>query len=343
MKNFMQLTMLIPMFLVAACGVSKNSKDPVADLDDIRVKAKLETQTGPRVPEKQIEYVPQPVEVTREQKTLTADFVKITIDPIVTFYEGQKSSYKVTLSVMEPGFTMKLTAEGLPKGDKKEDSAEFVDISTPKEPNTYELRWKPAYGLLKNDAEKLMSITLVPTIYTAKDTKKADLVRGMNLKKVVPFFLKKSQEKPSELAISGLPAEVQEGQVVPFTVVATFPGLDQNAGQEPYISRTEDPNAATLPTDVLEMDGTRYVKLAGATKYLGNFKWEFNLVFNTKTIPVEDQLTKGGKPAGTNSTQTRFILRAYGVGNATNEKIVRVKINRAVVEAPAPAAEGGGK
>lgn len=337
MKSFMQLTMLIPTFLVVACGSGESSKNPVADLEALREKAMLEAKNGPKLPEKQKEYIVKEVPVAQEQTTLTESFIKITHDKILSFYEGQTSSYKITLSVKDPGFTMKLTAKGLPNG------AEFKDISSSKEPNTYEFRWKPAFNALPADQDmNLMTITLVPVLNTAKDAKKAEIVKGLSLEKSLPFFLLKNQEKPSELTITGLPTELQEGQVVAFNVVAKFPGIDPSSGQEPYIGRFEDPKASTLPTNILEMDGSRYVKLV-STKYLGDFKWEFNLVFNAKDVPVETQKTKDGKIAGTDSTQTRLILRAFGIANATPEKIVRVKIKRLASEAPAAVAVGGGK
>jgi hypothetical protein len=315
MKAFMRLTLLASTVLFAACGSGSNSsKDPVADLAEMREQAKLELKNGPQAPQERIKYVPQEVPVKQEQITLNESFVKITYPSQINFYEGKAGSAKITLGVNDPGFTMKLTAKGLPKG------SELVDVSTKAQPNTYEFRWTPAFNTLPVDQTEpeAMMITLVPVLNTAKDESKAAAVRALSLEKTMVFHLMKSKEEPSSLVIAGLSTEVTEGEKVSFSATVRFPGLDNTSAFKPEIA------------SILEKDS----KLAGVllvdgVEYLGDFKWKFNLSFT----------------ADASAAQTRLVLKAYGVVSVSKPTIVSLKIKAKEV-APAtaaPVAQAGGK
>jgi len=315
MKTFMQLTLLASTVIFAACGSGSNSsKDPVADLAEMREQAKLELKNGPQVPKDRVQYVPQQVPVIQEQIVLNESFVKITYPSQINFYEGKPGSVKITLGVNDPGFTMNLTIKDFPKG------SELVNVSTKTQPNTYEFRWTPAYNTLPVDQVEPegMQITLVPVLNTAKDEAKAAKVRALSLEKPMFFHLMKSKEEPSALVIAGLPTEVTEGEKVSFTATVKFPGLDDTSAFKPEIA------------SILEKDS----KLAGVllvegVEYLGDFKWKFNLSF-----------TANGSAA-----QTRLVLKATGAISFTKPTIVSLKIKAkpAPQETAAPAAQAGGK
>lgn len=313
MKNFMQLTILASTVLLTACGSGNNaSKDPVADLADIRERAKLELKNGPQVQPERIKYVPQEIPVKQEQTTLNDSFVKITYPSQINFYEGKAGKVKITLGVKDPGFTMKLTAKGLPEG------ATLKDISTKAEPNTYEFRWTPAFNTLPVDQTEpeAMMITLVPILNTVKDEAKAKAVRSLSLEKTMVFFLMKSQEEPSALTIMGLPSEINEGEKVAFSATVKFLGLDNTTAFKPEI-------ASILEKDT-EAAGTLRVE---SVEYLGDFKWKFNLTFI----------------ANGSAVQTRLVLKAYGAINVSKPTVVSVKINPKAPEATAPVALARGK
>jgi hypothetical protein len=342
MKNLMRLTLIAPLLLVTACGGSSGS-NAVEDLSYLREQAKLDLAKGPSnapglaktptptpapQPEK-IVYVTKEKEVIKEQATLTDGYFKIDIaDKMLSFYEGQASSYKITLRVLDPELQMKLTAKGLPAG------AELKDVSTTKTPNAYELRWTPALYTISYDEQppKMMSATLAPVFVSAKTAKKTEAVKGMSLEKTIIFSVLRNQDKPSELVVNGLATEVQEGQVVPFSVVAKFPGVDANAPVKPYLGRFKDNTNQVAGSNYLEMDGTRYASEnpdLASVEYIGDYKWKFNLIFDTKNNPVEAQKSKDGSIAAVNFTQVRLGMRVFGAFNASPPTVVRVKIIRA--------------
>jgi hypothetical protein len=347
MKNLLQLTLLAPLVLLTACG-SGSASNAVDDLDQIRANAKKELTYGRQPIPERIQYVTRDKEVIKEQATLTDNYFKIDLsEKMMSFYEGQASVYKITLRVQDTELKMKLTAKGLPAG------AELKDVSTPKNPNSYELRWTPALYTISYDEQppKAMTATLIPVLISAKTSAKAETVKGLSLERTILFNVFRNQEKPSELVLSGLGADVQEGQVVPFSVVAKFPGVDGNAPVKPNLGLFKDTTTQVLGSNYLEMDGTRYVspdlsldpKHEGL-EYLGDYKWKFNLVFDTKNNPVESQKLKDGSLPAVNFTQVRLGIRVFGAFNASPAKVVRVKILRtptpataATVPIPAPA------
>jgi len=333
MKNVLSYTLIAASLSFAACG-GTTGRSPVTDIEQLRANAKQDLQNGPATVPEKIVYVTKDKEVIKEQATLNDNYFKIDLsDKTMAFYEGQQTAYKVTLRVQDPEIQMKLTAKGLPAG------AEFRDISTAQSPNTYEIRWTPALYTISYDEQppKMMNATLIPVLVSAKTPAKANTVQGLSLERTVLFSVFRNQEKPSELAVTGLEKELQEGQVVPFSVTVKFPGVDNNAAVKPYLGQFKDNTTQVAGSNYMEMDGTRYVSAdpsRAAVEYIGDFKWKFNLVFDTKNNPVETQKLKDGAVTDVNFTQTRLGLRAFGAFNSSPVSIVRVKITRATQATP---------
>lgn len=340
MKNVLSYTLIAASLSFAACG-GTTGKSPVSDIEQIRANANKDLQNGPQPVQERIVYVDRDKQVIKEQATLNDNYFKIDIaEKLMSFYEGQQNAYKITLRVQDTDLQMKLTAKGLPAG------AELRDISTAQTPNTYELRWTPALYTITSDENppRLMNATLVPVLVSAKTQAKANTVNGLSLERTILFTLSRNQEKPSELTVTGLDKEIPEGQVVPFSVTVKFPGVDNNAPVKPYLGQFKDNTTQVAGSDYMEMDGTRYVSAdpsRAAVEYVGDFKWKFNLVFDTKNNPVETQKLKNGTAASVNFTQTRMGLRAFGAYNASPVSLVRVKIARPTPAAPeaAPATQ----
>lgn len=342
MKNVLSYTLVAATFVFTACG-GTTGKSPVSDIQQIRENAKNDLQKGPQQVQERIVYVEKDKEVIKEQATLNDNYFKIDLgDKMMAFYEGQQTAYKITLRVQDPEIQMKLTAKGLPAG------AELRDISTAQSPNTYELRWTPALYTISYDEQppKMMNATLVPVLVSAKTPAKANTVKGLSLERTILFSVFRNQEKPSELTVTGLDKEVQEGQTVAFSVTVKFPGVDKNAPVKPYLGQFKDNATQVAGSEYMEMDGTRYVSAdpsRTAVEYIGDYKWQFNLVFDTKNNPVETQKLKNGTAATVNFTQTRLGLRAFGAYNSSPVSIVRVKIARPTPAAPEAAPAAGVK
>lgn len=343
MKSVLSYTLMAATLSLIACG-GTSGQSPVTDIEQLRANAKQDLNKGPQPLPEKIVYVTKDKEVIKEQATLNDTYFKIDLgEKTMAFYEGQATAYKITLRIQDPEIQMKLTAKGLPAG------AELKDISTAQSPNTYELRWTPALYTISYDEQppKTMNATLVPVLVSAKTQAKANTVKGLSLERTIFFSVFRNQEKPSELTVNGLTAEIQEGQVVPFSVVAKFPGVDNNSPVKPYLGHFKDNATQVAGSNYLEMDGTRYISVdssRAAIEYIGDFKWKFNLVFDTKNNPVESQKSKDGSIANVNFTHTRLGMRAFGAFNSSPVSVVRVKIIRAATEAaPETAAKAGGK
>ncbi|MGZ3742715.1 MAG: hypothetical protein ACXWRA_02560 [Pseudobdellovibrionaceae bacterium] len=332
MNNFLRSLILCAFLLTTACGGGSSGNNKVEDLTQLRAETKKQMTTGFQPPPERVDYVVKEKEVIKEQATLTDSYFKIDIsDKMLNFYEGQSSAYKITLRVQDPELQMKLTAKGLPVG------AELRDISTPKSPNTYELHWSPPLYTISYDEQppQVIAATLVPVLVSAKTFKKAETVKGLSLERTITLNVFRNQDKPSELAIEGLPQEIQEGQVAPFSVIATFPGVDNNAPVKPNLGYFKDNISQIATSNYLEMDGTRYVSTE-SVEYIGDYKWKFNLVFDTKNNPVESQKSKDGSIATVNFTQVRVGIRVFGAFNASPAKILRIKILRTAVASVPP-------
>lgn len=372
MKNFSKITLaMMPALLVAACAKEGSSDSIQRAREQVKANGGNMTPQAPKekevyvpkevpvpqekivyvpkevpvvqkeivyvpkevpVVQEKIVYVPKEVPVVQEQTTLNDNYFKIVMsDKLMSFYEGETNSYKISLRVLDPEIQMKLTAKGLPAG------AELKDVSNSKEPNTYELRWKPNFNTISYDEmpPKMYQATLVPVLVSAKSDKKAQAVRGLSLEKTMMFTLFRTQQKPAELVISGLPSDIQEGKSEEFSVVATMPGLDQQGSVKPTIQVFQETGSQVAGSEYVDMDGSRYVYVKNV-EYMDNFKWKFNMAFDTETRPVEAQINKDGTLANTDFTQVRFGMRVFGSFNASPASMVRMKINRT---AKAPAVE----
>jgi hypothetical protein len=346
MKNLKRFTYIIPALLLAACGSGSNGKKPVSDIAQMREDAKTEMQRGPDAPRTVPQYIDRWHTEKQEEATLTNSYFSVSVeknDLPLNFYENKASAPKFYLRTFDPDITMKLTAQNLPAG------ASLNLKSTSGNAQTYELNWTPKYGTLAfaDQSPKIINIKLVPVLVSAKVASKADVVKGLALEKEEFLNVFRSQEQIPDLQVAGLGAEIQEGQTTPFTVTVTIPGVDDSFPQKPQIGYFNDSVTQVAGTNYREMSGVRYITLddsRAAVEYLGNYKWKFNLVFDTKNMPVEAQKAKDGNVmANADSTHTRFVLKVSSAFNASPAKVVQVNIKHlapvVAPAAPAPAPE----
>lgn len=331
MKNLNHLSIVATALLVVACG-GPGSKQPVSDIQDIREKSTLGTGYKPGAPREIPKYIETEKKVIQEQATLNESYIKVEVDKKdmpLRFYENTSSKIKFYLRILDPSLKMTLTGKDLPPG------AKFINVSTPQDPDAYELTWTPPLYTISFSEEtpKVMTLTLLPVVNSAKTpAAKVAIVQKLFLEKVFAYFVFRTQEKPSELVISGLSGKAEEGLVTPFSVEARIPGIDDRSAQKPTIGYFKDNINQIAGTNYLEMDGVRHIKADDSraeVEYLGDFKWKFNLLFDAKNIPVEIQKDKSGKTLeDANETHVRFGLKVYAPFNATNTTIVKIAIKR---------------
>jgi len=331
MKNLNNLTIIASALLVVACG-GPGSKQPVSDIQDIREKSTLGNGYKPGAPREVPKYIETEKKVIQEQATLNESYIKVEVDKKdipLRFYENTNSKIKFYLRVLDPSLKMTLTGKDLPAG------AKLTNVSTQQDPDAYELTWTPPLYTISFSEEtpKVMTLTLVPVVNSAKTpAAKVAIVQKLFLEKVFAFSVFRTQEKTSELVISGLSDKAEEGQITPFSVVARIPGIDDKSPQKPTIGFFKDNINQVAGTDYLEMNGVRHITTDDSraeVEYLGDFKWKFNLLFDAKNIPVEAQKEKSGKTLeNAETTHVRFGIKVYAPFNATNTTIMKIAIKR---------------
>ncbi len=334
MKNLNHLTLIASAMFVVACG-GPGGKQPVSDIQDIREKSTTGNGYKPGAPREIPKYIETEKEVVREQATLNESYIKVELDKKdmpLRFFENTNSKAKFYLRVLDPSIKMTLTAKDLPAG------ATFTNVSTPQDPDAYELKWTPPLYTISfsETPPKVMTLTLVPVVNSAKTSAtKVAIVQKLFLEKVFTISVFRTHEKPSELSVSGLPDKVDEGQVLPFTVVARIPGIDDNSPQKPTIGIFKDNVTQIAGTDYLEMSGVRHItsdESRAEIEYLGDYKWKFNLLFDTKNISVEAQKAKSGNILeNADTTHVRFGIKVYAPFNATNATVMQIAIKRPTV------------
>lgn len=323
-KNQTLITLMSLSLFAVGCG--EYQKNPVSDLQQMRQNAKVEIQKGPDKPRTITNeiVVEKPVLVVKEESTIDEKFIVITPDPQMTFSEGQAGQFKIRARVLVPGITVKLTAQGLPEGARLEKSTQEKDL--------YLLTWTPQlYTIAANAAMKSYTAKVTAEVASANSAQEAEKLKGLVREKEFNLFLFKNQEAPSALTVTGLNSELDENTLNTFNVTVKVPGTDEKVPQKPRLVVSYDGVSYSAGNSFLELDGARYV-VADLNKkeaeYVGDSKWKFTLIFDTKNIAVQPQLSKDGTLLSkADGTRVRLSFKVYSPsGLATPETLSQVKI-----------------
>ncbi len=316
---------LAVVFLIASCGSKKN---PVgSDLSTIRQQGQKAREMGPPKPTviTNTKVVEKPVEIVREESTVDDKFIVITPDPQLSFNEGESSSYNIRARVLIPGVKIQLTAENLPPGATLTPSTN--------EQGLYHLKWLPAYHTIPaNEPMKTFITMLRAQISSAENPEIEAKLKSLVREQALFLYLFKNRPLPRDMKVEGLPSEMFEGSAPqPFAVVVTIPGTDDKAPQKPILVVSYDGVSYTPGQNYLELDGSRHVipdtnRLE--PEYMGQFKWKFYRLFDTKNISVQPQLAKDGSlMKGADRTHTRLSFKVYNsFGGSTPETPAKVQI-----------------
>lgn len=342
--NFLKTTLLAVPVTLALTGCGDWQKNPVPesknattgeafDLETLRKHSKDVITHGQDKPREitNTVIVEKPVVVVKEESTIDQKFIVITPDNQMTFNEGQEATFKVYARVLVPGVQIKLTGSNLPEGATLTASQTEKDL--------YLLKWTPAlYTLSSNENMKSFNVKLTAEIVSVSSQQNADKLKGLVREKEVSLFLFKNQEAPSGLAIDGLTNEISQGQETPFTVTVKVPGIDGRSAQKPRLVISYDGVSYTTGNDFLELDGSRHVvadKNKKDPEYLGDSRWKFSLVFDTKNISVQPQLAKDGSfMVKATGLRVRLSFKAYSPNSlSTPETLSQLKIRFATQEA----------
>lgn len=326
MKYSQNFITLLSMSLVAAgCGNSTYEKDPVPDLAQMREYAKIEVQKGPDKPRVITNDVLREKEVLviRESNTIDEKSIVITPDSDMSFSEGRASQFAIRARTTA-GLQINLKPVGFPEGAKLEKSTQEKDL--------YVISWTPQLNTIpQNQMKKSFPVKVVAQVISAAT--KEDFEKHKNLVKEKEFRLDlfKNLEAPANLSISGLGSEINEGTLTPITITVKVPGTDDKVAQKPRLVISYDGIAYTAGNTFLELDGSRHItadlnKLE--PKYIGDSKWQFDRVFDTKNIFVQPQLTNDGSVLpNADGTRVRVSFKVYNsYGLSTPETLSQVKI-----------------
>lgn len=325
MKKKQTLITLMSLSLFAA-GCGEYQKNPIEDIGQMRKNAKVEMQRGPDKPRTITNeiLVEKPILVVKEESTIDEKFIVITPDSQMTFSEGQQSQFKIRARVLVPGIAVKLSAQGLPEGARLEKSTQEKDL--------YILTWTPdLYIVPANAAMKSYTAKVTAEVSEANNPQEAEKLKGLVREKEFSIFLFRNQEAPSSLTVSGLSSEIVENSLTPFNVIVKVPGTDAKAPQKPRLVVSYDGVSFTAGNNFLELDGARYI-VADLNKkdaeYIGDSKWKFTMIFDTKNIAVQPQLAKDGSLLRqADGTRVRLNFKVYSPsGLSTPESLTQIKI-----------------
>ncbi len=324
-------TSLLPFgFLGIGCG--NFDKNPVpseqgVSLNDLRTHAKDLNQRGPEKPRVITEtvIVEKPQVVVREESSIDEKFIIISPEPSMTFNEGQSSSFKVRAQVLIPGAQIKLKAQGLPEG------ATFTASTSEK--GLYILAWAPDfYTLPPNDNMKMITVKIIADISTTAKSLAAAQIQGLTREKNIDLVVFRNQHAPSQLTIENLPSEITEGEIIKFSVISTVPDIDGRTPFLPMINIYSDQMNSLSGSNIKELDGSRHVLTDPSQKsveYVGNSKWKFNRIFDTKNIPLQPQVSQNNEPAKkADITNLRLSFKVSSPnGRAGPETLVQLKVH----------------
>ncbi|MFN7729713.1 MAG: hypothetical protein ACK5P7_11200 [Bdellovibrio sp.] len=322
---------LTTLSVVVMLGCGKYEKHPVENIDTYRDNGRKELEKGPEKQETRTEtiIVEKPVEVVREQATIDENALIISPDRRLVFTEGMPATYKVGARSTIAGVKVRLNAKNLPEGAKLEKS--------PTEADVYLLTWTPKiYTVPANDSLKEIDVKFGIEVTETPSEKVKKALFGITREREVTLQVKRTQAVPTELAIEGLGAEVAEGTITKFQVTVKIPGIDGQAPRKPMLTVFND-LGQTAGVAYLEQDGTRHVMIDPTAReaiYVGDLKWKFSLIFDTKNISARPDLDSRGQTLSQSATSNvRFnLLVTSPFGTVTPQilKLVKIGLNRPV-------------
>jgi hypothetical protein len=331
------LALSSPLFF-SAC--SNYSKQPVSNAQELRQKAATQDPNGAKPAP--VPAAPAPADTIEKDITtiipqaVVDDRSLIIIpDSPMSFTEGIGQSYSIKVRSAVPGTEVRLTSANLPTG------AVLKDISTPTTPGVYSLSWTPDYSTISGrNSLKNIPVKLTAQMILGDGSVKAGLSKEVDINLSV-FH---DQAVPGQVTIENLPAIIDEGTTTSFDVVASIADVNQNSSTKPNIQVSYDQVSFTDGNQFLEMDGSRYIIPDVKNKlpeYVGDNKWRFHLIFDTKNISVQPQLSASGTPiASADGVRVRASFKVFSpYGPASPETVKQIKITFAhptVTAAPAP-------
>lgn len=287
---------------------------------EYRTNEKLVTQ------EKQIAVPTAPEKVVEKvfESRINGTEIVISLPRKMSFIEGKSNSYEIKATSGIPGVKIALKSSNLPNWAKLESSSKA---------DTYTLSGTPHHGTIEfNQSDRVEIAKLDIEILETPNEATKKTLDGLVKDKEIELVIERDRTPPSNLAIEGLPSEINEGTETEFSVTAIVPGYDEKSSEKPELNIAPDRIAPVAGQNFIEMDGTRYIPESKITKtYLGDSKWKFTLVFDTKNItPLSQLATDGSVLKNADGQRVRVSFRvSNSLAASTTKKVVQLKIKYA--------------
>lgn len=303
------LMIMVPAMALVACG--KYEKQPVKDIAEIREQAKAQAGQGldaPQVITNEVNRTrlvvepndekPKEIDQTKVAK-IDASVIKITTIDEPSFVEGQKKVLKIRAFTTVQGVVTELVAVSVPTG------AELQAVAG--EANVYALTYTAPFNTAPSNVALKVKLKIVSA---PKEETRQALEALPSLEKQFTLRITKTNEELSTLE-TNLPAEISQDTLTPFQVTVKVPGTDEKSAL---------PN---LDVDDAKLGFVIKNPEHEKPEFLGDSKWRFSLIFDTKNkaVPQKNDAT---------AFQARVSLKAKHGKNAspTLTKVIVIKITK---------------
>lgn len=326
--------------VLTACG-STNS-DPLKDYSDVK-GVPAGTQPSTKIEyvyvdrEQRVEVpVDRPVYYPEEvkQEFAQAQVYQINFPNNIKFTEGSETSFEFTVRVLQGKVKFDVEPSDMPAG------AVIAAVSKDVNTATYKFTWTPRLGIIPTDSteiEGLFKVSLSNLQYVSTTASENEAVKTLfetiSKTKEVPYVVRRTQEIPT-LTVIGLQGNRAEGEEHRFTVEVEAPGT--YVGFEPNLNVFNDLSISPITPRGVENNGALYIRVDERNPTpvkIGEEKWRFSFVFDTKNNIMLKQLNQNGvEVAGATQFLVRVSFQAITPFGSSSDKKM---LNFAVTYKPA--------
>lgn len=294
---------------LAGCGAP--GTDPTAKYDDLNATVAPHQQTA------------------RVQEVVETGAYSIEQEKDATIIEGETQSFKIYVRFGQKVDSYELKLVGVP--------ADISGMSLSKvngEEGAFQMNWAAPKGTVPaSERGRQIPYRLELANVKSSDGSVEALFRSINRIKDFTFTVRRSGKRPEIVRVNEIPAVVNQGSIVPFTVDIMDP-----PSHDGLVPRLDIYFQGTNRTGTnYEANAATYVRVDSAPKKIGEGLWRFSFSFDTKNNDVGAQLNGEGNRIDADYLQTRMYLKAYSAtGGVSNERPVLIKIKYATPQVAHP-------
>jgi hypothetical protein len=356
-KQMLFLTSILISIALSACKYEQNplTEYPKASEVSIPVDSKkaLETATTTTTTLKPIiEYVDREVPVIKdrivvkevekevikyvvaeeEQNWESAKLFQIHSVNELTYVVGEESTATIRATVLHGNATFSLKILNMPSN-----ASDLTLVETENNTRTFQFKWKPevkylmSNGKMTLEKREKLKVQLNLESFEMADKKKEAKIReafnAISTTKELDMVVRRNSKIPKLIPSQNIPTQIQEGQVIPFSISVEAPGT---SSENPPVLLIED--RKEFVGNLYEGSGARFINTSTSKpiEQVGENQWIFNLELDTTTEAIPPQINRQKQVVeGANSVILRFGLRVLsnGVSSDTSVKRFEIRLN----------------